>query len=245
MKKADSDRQELSLSSRKAHTRRIVSLLEKHYGVPERRPHGDPLDSLIHAILSQNTSDVNSGRAYQRLRQAFPTWEAVLKARSGSIERAIRCAGLAPTKAPRIKAALSAVKEQHGTLSLSRLCHMTFDEALDQLGPLPGVGVKTVAVVMLFACGADLCPVDTHVHRLVRRIGLVGENASRDQTFRELRRLVPRGKGLSIHINLIQHGRRACVAGRPRCGDCALRRQCATGMRNDIENNGLRQCSPH
>jgi len=238
VKKADSDRQE-SLSSRKAHTRRIVSLLEKHYAVPERTPQGDPLDSLIHAILSQNTSDVNSGRAYQRLRQAFPTWEAVLKARTRSVEGAIRCAGLAPTKAPRIKAALSAVKEQHGTLSLSCLCQMTFEEALDQLGRLPGVGVKTVAVVMLFACGADLCPVDTHVHRVVRRIGLVGEDLPRDETFYALRRLVPKGKGLSIHVNLIQHGRRVCVAGHPRCGDCPLRRQCVTGMHNDSESNGL------
>ena len=239
MKEADSERRSASLSSRKARTRRIVSLLEKHYGVPERKPHGDPLDALIHAILSQNTSDVNSGRAYQRLRERFPTWEAVERARTTAIERAIRCAGLAPTKAPRIKAALSAVKEACGTFSLSILCRMTFDEALDRLGRLPGVGVKTVAVVMLFACGADLCPVDTHVHRLVRRIGLVDEHASRDEAFHALRRLVPKGKGLSIHVNLIRHGRQVCVAGRPRCEGCILRRQCATGMRKDINERAL------
>jgi len=210
--------------------RKIVALLEKAYGVPHRATtREDPLDLLVGTILSQNTSDVNSHRAYQNLVMRFPTWHKVLAARLSSIERAIRCGGLAPTKARRIKSALAWVKKEHGELSLSHLRAMSVGDAIQHLGHLPGVGLKTVTVVMLFGCDADICPVDTHVHRLAKRIGLVAPTATRDATFEALQGLIPRGKGRSLHVNLINHGRTVCKAQRPRCRECVLRTHCDTG----------------
>ena len=212
--------------------RRIVGLLEKEYGIPPRgAAHDDPLDLLVGTILSQNTSDTNSHRAYRNLVERFPGWQEVLGARLSSIERAIRSGGLAPTKARRIKAVLAWVKKEHGTLSLSHLREMSVDDAIQHLGHLPGIGLKTVAVVMLFGCDADICPVDTHVHRLAGRIGLVEPKANRDATFTALRGLVPMGKGRSLHVNLITHGRTVCKAQRPHCGRCALCDVCNTGRR--------------
>ena len=215
-----------SLGRLKAQTRRVVELLEAAYGVPSLRA-SDPLEALIRAVLSQNTTDINSDRAYRRLTERFPDWHAVKKARVSSIERAIRCGGLANVKAPRIKEILSTIEEKFGKLSLDAVCPMSLDDALACLCTLPGVGVKTVAVVLLFACGKDICPVDTHVHRLVRRIGLIEGRASRDRTFFLLAELVPKGKGPSLHINLIRHGRAVCKSQRPGCDACLLRRLCA------------------
>jgi len=212
-----------SLASR---TRRVVRLLEEAYGVPRGRKKVEPLETLIHGVLSQNTTDVNSLRAYERLMDTFRSWEAVKKARVSSIEKAIRCGGLSKVKAGRIKEILRRIEADFGVLSLAALHEMDLVEALERLCPLPGVGVKTVTVTLLFACGRDICPVDTHVHRLSRRLGLVPEKSSRDQTFFALRPLIERGKGYSLHCNLIRHGRAICKSQRPRCGECVLRREC-------------------
>jgi len=219
-------RREPSQRTLASRTRRIVRILEEAYGVPRGRKKREPLETLIHGVLSQNTTDVNSWRAYERLMGAFGSWDAVKRARVCSIERAIRCGGLSKVKAGRIKEILRRVEADFGALSLAALHKMDLDEALDRLRPLPGVGVKTVTVTLLFACGRDICPVDTHVHRLARRIGLVPGKSSRDRTFFALRPLIGRGKGYSLHCNLIRHGRSVCKAQRPRCGECTLRRQC-------------------
>ena len=129
-------------------------------------------------------------------------------------------------KAGRIKEILTRVDAEYGKLSLAAIHGMDLDQALERLCTLPGVGVKTVSVVLLFACGRDVCPVDTHVHRLVRRIGLVEEKASRDQAFFMLQECVPRGKGMSLHLNLIRHGRLVCKSRTPQCAICVLRPLC-------------------
>lgn len=207
-------------------TRRIVGLLEEAYGTPRVRKKREPLETLIRGVLSQNTTDTNSWRAYEQLIGTFGSWDAVKKGRVSSIERAIRCGGLSKVKAGRIKEILRRIEGEFGALSLRALHGMDLEEALARLLPLPGVGVKTVGVTLLFGCGMDICPVDTHVHRLARRIGLVADRSSRDQTFFALRRVIDSGKGYSLHCNLVRHGRAVCKAGRPRCLECVLRRKC-------------------
>ncbi|MFH0963935.1 MAG: endonuclease III [Planctomycetota bacterium] len=209
---------------------RIIALLEKDYGAPRRPRPGPLLDILIRTVLSQNTSDVNSDRAYRGLKMRFPAWGAVLGARRSAVERSIRCGGLAHTKAGHIQGVLRWLKRERGGLSLEWLRGMTVEEAVGALEGLSGIGLKTITVVLLFGCGADICPVDTHVHRLVRRIGLVEEKAGRNRTFWLLGELVPRGKGISLHLNLIEHGRRVCKALRPRCAQCPILADCEYGL---------------
>ena len=217
--------------ARRRTLRRIIALLEEAYGAPRREASRRLLDILVRTVLSQNTSDVNSDRAYRSLRRRFPRWEAVLAARTDAVERAIHCGGLARTKARHIQGILRRLKAEHGGLSLEWLRPMSVEEAIGALGGLPGVGLKTITVTLLFGCGADICPVDTHVHRLARRIGLVEERTSRDRTFALLDELLPEGKGGSLHLNLIEHGRTVCKALRPMCGECVIERHCDHGRR--------------
>ena len=153
--------------------REILDLLNAEYGTPSPRPHRDPLSELILTILSQNTSDTNSGRAFARLLAAFPDWRAVMTADVRSVEEAIRPGGLAPSKAPRIQAMLGEIWARQGSLDLSFLQSMLIDEARAWLRSLPGVGPKTAACVLLFSLGKPALPVDTHVLRVARRLGLV------------------------------------------------------------------------
>lgn len=204
----------------------VVARLEARFGEEKWRSGGDPLESLILTVLSQNTSDVNRDRAYQRLRQRFPTWEEVLSADLKELEDALRPGGLAQQKAPRIQQILAWVKETQGRLSLDFVCELPVDEAIRLLTRLPGVGVKTVAVVLAFACGKDVFPVDTHVHRICRRLGFVPSKASAEKTFAIMEELVPAGKKFSFHINLLRHGRTICKAQNPRCWECPIVEYC-------------------
>lgn len=206
--------------------RHLATVLEGLFGHPRVRFDADPLDALIGTILSQSTNDANSGRAYDSLRLRFPTWEDALEAGPGEIERAIRSGGLARQKSTRLHAILRQIKEERGTLSLDDLCTWSDDEAFSWLGRFKGVGPKTVAIVLLFACGRDLCPVDTHVHRIVRRLGLVRQKASAGAAFETLRPHIPRGKGASLHLNLVRFGRTRCTARSPACRSCPLNGEC-------------------
>ena len=134
--------------------------------------------------------------------------------------------GLSNQKSVRIKSFLKWVKETFGRLSLEVLDSMPAEEAYGLLCTQKGIGVKTVAVTLLFACGRDIFPVDTHVHRICRRLGLVPDNASAEKTHWLMAPLVPQGKALSLHLNLLSHGRTVCLAQRPRCGECNLKRLC-------------------
>lgn len=151
----------------------IVDGLSALYGRPVWRPHGDAMTELVLTVLSQNTSDTNSGRAFMRLVSRFPTWGELIVADPQEIEREIQVGGLAATKAPRIKAILEEVWRRLGSFDLSFLAEMPLEEAKGWLRSLPGVGPKTAACVLMFALGRPALPVDTHVQRVAQRLGLV------------------------------------------------------------------------
>jgi endonuclease-3 len=204
--------------------RRLVAV----YGVPEWQPTGDALGELIGTILSQHTSDVNSERAYRQLVAAFPIWEAVRDAPEEAVAAAIRPGGLANIKAARIQQVLRALTEWLGgaPLTLDALDAMDIEEAQAYLRRLPGVGPKTAACVLLFALGRPAFPVDTHVWRVVRRIGLIGPRVSADAAHVVLGLAIPPEWRYTLHVNLIRHGRSVCHAQRPACERCVLRSLC-------------------
>jgi endonuclease-3 len=209
--------------------RTITDRLAKEYGRPVLRPHRAPIDELVLTVLSQNTNDRNRDVAYFRLRERFPTWDAVAEAPVEEIEDAIRPGGLAPTKSVRIKQILEAI----GDDDLLWLEHAPLDEAREYLCALPGVGRKTAACVLLFSFGRPDVPVDTHVYRVGGRLGLWPAKTPLVKAHDELARLVGDDGEFAYqaHVLLIRHGRRTCVARAPRCPDCPLRRICPEGRR--------------
>lgn len=203
----------------------IAERLERVFGRPRRRL-ADPLDSLVQTVLSQNTSDVNSDRAFRALKEAFCDWEAVVAAGPRRVERVIRVGGLARTKSRRIVSILETVREREGRYALRRLRRLSPAAAGDWLDALDGVGPKTRACVLLFGCGHPAFPVDTHVHRIVQRLGLVPSSTPAAAQAR-LEPHVPAGRALDLHLNLIRLGRSVCRPRAPRCGECPLDASCA------------------
>ncbi|HEX6581734.1 MAG TPA: endonuclease III [Actinomycetota bacterium] len=220
-----------SLGVLRRRARTVLSRLRKRYGdlVPPRR--SDPLEELILTVLSQHTSDVNAERAFEGLRAALPTWDAVVRAPTRSVADAIRSGGLADTKAPRIQAILREVEARRGAFDLSALAELSDDEARAELVSYPGVGPKTAAVVLSFSLGRDAMPVDTHVHRVTRRLGLVPPKTSAERADRLLHELVPEGLRTPLHVALIRLGREICKAPTPRCKVCPLKDICPTAPR--------------
>ncbi len=208
----------------------ICALLEREYGRPDTKPRYGPLDEFILTILSQNTSAVNYTRAYANLRERFGDWEAVRVAPVADIEDAIRPGGLAKTKAPRIKQALNDILERTGDLSLDFLADMPDAEAREYLMQFDGVGIKTASCVLMFSLKRPVLPVDTHVHRLSQRLGLIGRNESAESAHHLLQAMVPDDLVYSFHVNLVTHGRRVCKAQNPACDACALLPICPHGQ---------------
>jgi endonuclease-3 len=196
------------------------------YGEPRLRDPSPPLDALVGAILSQNTNDANSGRAFTRLRQHFPDWAQVRDAPTEDVIAAIRLAGLANQKGPRIQKALRHITEERGELSLDFLADLPLEEARSWLVSLDGVGPKTAAIVLLFSLGRPAFPVDTHVHRVSRRLGLIGERVSAERAHQLLEAQVPSPWYYSFHMNLVRHGRQVCQARKPKCDACVLNDVC-------------------
>ncbi len=207
----------------------ILGRLSALYGAPVWRPHGDPMTELVLTILSQNTSDTNSGRAFMRLRRRFAAWEELLAADPDEIIAEIQVGGLARVKAPRIKAILEEVWRRRGSFDLTNLVEMPLDEAKVWLRSLPGVGPKTAACVLMFALGRPALPVDTHVHRVAQRLGLVPLKASAEQSHVLLEAMLSAEEVYPFHVSLIKHGRRLCHAQRPLCGQCPLLDGCPAG----------------
>jgi endonuclease-3 len=208
--------------------RAIRERLRELYGAPGQRPHGRPLEELILTVLSQSTNDRNRDMAYGRLRERFPSWEAVRHAPVEEIEEAIRPGGISKVKSARIQAILRAIGDP---LDLGWLADVPVDEARAYLMELPGVGRKTAACVLLFAFGAHDVPVDTHVARVGQRLRLLRPGASFDQLHDQMLAVTPPGAELELHLNLLRHGRRTCHAQRPACPECALRRMCPGRLR--------------
>ena len=211
--------------------RTILRRLQARFGelVPPRSV--DPLDELVLTVLSQHTSDLNAERAFRELRSAYPTWHDVVAAPAEQVADTIRSGGLANTKAPRIQMILRELHEREGAFDLSALRAMTDAEARTYLTSLPGIGPKTAAVVLSFALGRDALPVDTHVHRTSRRLGLVPLRVSAERADRLLHDLVPDGLRTPLHVALIRLGREICKAPVPRCRSCPLRDLCPTAPR--------------
>ncbi|NPV69296.1 MAG: endonuclease III [Firmicutes bacterium] len=191
-----------------------------------RETAGDPLDVLILTLLSQATNDRNSGRAFRRLKQRFPTWDRVLEASEAEIEEAIRVGGLARQKAARIKGILRAVLERTGSFSLEFLRDWDTDAVWEYLTSLEGVGPKTAACVALFSLGRPAFPVDTHILRVSKRLGLVDEKASAEKAQEHLQKTIPPEMSMDLHLGLIEHGRRTCRPSKPGCHECRLRTAC-------------------
>ena len=204
----------------------IHELLLQEYGPRPWQPGRDPLATLVGTILSQNTNDLNRDRAFERMRERFPTWEEVRDADPAELVEAIRPAGLANQKGPRIQNALRMITEQQVELSLDFLADMEIEEARKWLTSIKGVGPKTAAIVLCFALGKPAFPVDTHVHRVTKRLGLIGPKTNREQAHTVLERLLPVEIYYPFHMNLIAHGRQVCKSQQPRCEVCVLREQC-------------------
>jgi endonuclease-3 len=200
----------------------VLDHLRAYYGSPAPRRTDGPLAELVQTILSQNTSDVNTERAFASLWSRFGDWQAILDAPTPAVADAIRSGGLAEVKAPRIKGVLAAIQQDRGELSLDFLADMPLDEARTYLTSLGGVGPKTAACVLLFALGMPALPVDTHVYRVSKRLGLIGERISAEAAHRLLEAAIPPAETFDAHMLLIQHGRVVCKALRPRCEACPL-----------------------
>jgi endonuclease-3 len=205
---------------------RIHELLLQEYGPRPWRPGRDPLATLASAILSQNTNDLNRDRAFERMRERFPTWEEVRDANPAELVEAIRPAGLANQKGPRIQNALRMTTEQQGELSLDFLVDMEIEEARKWLTSIKGVGPKTAAIVLCFALGKPAFPVDTHVHRVTKRLGLIGPKTTRERAHTMLEELLPVEIYYPFHLNLIAHGRQVCKSQQPHCEVCILQEHC-------------------
>jgi endonuclease-3 len=206
--------------------RTVVQKLTETYGTPTWRQHLPPVDELVSTILSQSTSDVNRDKGFYALKERYPDWEGVMNAPEAEVIETIRPAGLANQKGPRIQAALRYLVQEQGEITLDFLEEMALAEATRWLTQIKGVGPKTAAIILLFAFGRPTFPVDTHVHRITRRLGLIGPKVTADKAHEILQNIGDPGTFYSLHLNLIRHGREVCQARQPRCEVCPLQPEC-------------------
>ncbi|MFN2454141.1 MAG: endonuclease III [Pyrinomonadaceae bacterium] len=209
----------------------IIQNLERAYGVPQNERTSDPLDMLVKIILSQATSDVNSQRTFAALKKRFPTWDKASRARTETIAETIRAGGLANQKASVIKDVLRQIKDTRGTLDLNFLHNLSNGEAVEYLSQFRGIGPKTIACTLLFACRKDVFPLDTHIFRVLRRVGLIPQKCTDTRAHEIMNKLVPPGKFYSFHVNLVRHGRALCRPRDPVCEKCPIVEYCDYGQR--------------
>lgn len=204
----------------------VLQNLNAVYGKPKRDRGRDPLDVLIETILSQSTTNANSRRAFESLKRRFPSWEAARRARVTSIEKAIRSGGLARQKSLRIRELLAQIHNRRGSLDLSFLKTAPLEDAKQFLASFKGVGPKTVACTLLFACDRPVFPIDTHIFRIARRLGLISEKCSDQDAHDSMGRMIPTRRYYEVHISLIRHGRKICRPRDPLCEQCCLVEYC-------------------
>ncbi len=210
----------------RATIRKLMKLLTKSYGKPARLSPQDPVGTLIRTVLSQNTTDKNSHRAFYALKAHFKSWDDVSKAKTSAIFRLIKRAGLANIKAHRIKSILDEIKKREGSVDLKTIRDLDDEEALEYLESLKGVGIKTAYCVLLFSFKRPVMPVDTHIFRVTKRLGIVPEHMNIVDVHRSLTGMVPKQLIYQFHLGIIEHGRRTCRARNPLCGRCLLYRIC-------------------
>lgn len=210
----------------------INNKLVRYFGIPHRQKRlPNPANALIATILSQNTNDNNSYRAYQNLKKKYGSIAELSSAKRSEIEKVIRVAGLGKQKSAAIKNFLSALKMRGGKLNRQYFENMTDDEILEELTTIKGVGVKTASCVLLFSLDRNVCPVDTHVHRTLNRIGVV-KTKTPDKTFEKMRNNLSVGIAHQFHTNLIKLGRKICKPGKPLCSICPLIEECSFKNKN-------------
>ena len=215
-------------------TTSILKSLKKEYSLKTNRSHGDGISELILTILSQNTADRNSGQAFANLLTQFNSWDQVLYADTRQIKKQIQIGGMSNTKSKTIKKVLNIVKEQNANYDLTFLKKMKRKDALDWLINLPGVGSKTASCVLLFAYGIPFIPVDTHVERIAKRIGLVKNKLNYNEVQNELESMMEKREYGLFHLSFIEHGRKICNAKKPICSKCPIDKLC---KKNDVTNS--------
>jgi len=203
----------------------IEKRLDAHYGTPDRQKESDPLDILIGTILSQNTNDNNSYKAFLNLKESFRSWEDAAEAPRVKIENLIKIAGLGKQKSKAIKELLLYLKKEKGKINLDHHKDMEDGAILEEMTALNGIGLKTTSCLLLFGYGRNVCPVDTHVHRILNKMGVV-KSSSPDKTYRLISEEIPDGRGYHLHTNLLKLGREYCRPTNPACGKCPVRKLC-------------------
>ena len=220
--------------------KKICNILIRYYGKEVSARKLPPLDELVMTILSQHTNDINMFRAYESLKERFATWEEVLEAPQEEVALFIKSSGMYNLKAKRIQTALREINERVGRLDLSHLATMELDEAKKWLTSLHGVGPKTAAIVLLFSFERHVLPVDTHVWRVTKRLGLIGEKVSREKAHTLLEEIMPHSCIPSLNKNLVRHGREVCKAQNPKCDECFL-----SGLCHFYENSNRTRSNHH
>jgi len=214
------------MTDQKEKALKVHQKLIEAFGEPTWRNPLPPVDELVSTILSQNTNDVNRDRAFDSLRAKFPTWEQVRDADTDEVIEAVRVAGLANQKGPRLQNVLREITEERGSLDLSFLNDIPLEEARDWLTKFKGVGPKTAAIVLCFSLNRPAFPVDTHVYRVTGRIGLRPEKISVEQAHPYLENVFPPETYYAAHLNIIRLGREVCAARKPNCPVCPVRELC-------------------
>lgn len=210
----------------KTEIKKINTLLIKRFGIPQRQKKlPDPLDILIGTILSQNTNDKNSYSAFLNLKKNIKSWDDVLNMKISELEKLIKVAGLGKQKSNAIYSLLKNLKKETNKISLSHLKKSSDSEVLDELTKHKGIGVKTASCVLLFAMDRNICPVDTHVHRTLNRIGIVN-TSSPDKTFEAIKNSIPEKQAHTFHTNLLRLGREYCTPSNPKCAFCPVEKLC-------------------
>jgi endonuclease III len=204
----------------------ITFRLEELYGVPTWHARLDPLEELVACILSQHTSDINSYRAFQALMLRYPSWQDVMDAPAEELADTIRSGGLANSKSVRIQNVLQIIEAKHGEPSLNFLNDLSDDDARAYLMSLPGVGPKTAAIVLCFALGRSVMPVDTHIFRVSWRLGLIEKKIGEAKAHDALQAQIAPELVYRFHVALITHGRKVCKAPTPKCEICILTDVC-------------------
>jgi endonuclease-3 len=213
----------------------VLDELNRVYGYPVWRDPLPAIDELVSTILSQNTNDVNRDRAFHNLRSRFPSWEAVMHAPEEEIIDAVRVAGLANQKGPRIKAVLQQIKVEVGSLDLSFLADLPLEEARDWLLRFKGVGRKTSAIVLQFALNRPAFPVDTHIYRVSGRLGIRPAGMNVEKAHQLMEQLVEPADYYAGHLNLIRLGRETCHPRKPDCPNCPVLEYCRYSDKTTID----------